>query len=73
MYSEENQKEKIPFFPHYTIELLYKDYLKVVWFESGFSQSRYNFQNKNTGSNACTLIAVLMAIQCYVNSLSVSK
>lgn len=71
MYSEEIRKEVLPFFPHYNVELLYKDYLKVIWFESAFSQSRYNFENKNTGSNACTLIAVLMAIQCNINKLAV--
>lgn len=73
MYSEGNIKEILPFFPHYTVELLFNDHLKIIWFESGFSQSRYNFENKNTGSNACTLIAVLMAIQCNVNNLGVSQ
>lgn len=73
MFSGENSKDVLPFFPHYKIELLYKEYLKIIWFEPAFSQSRYNFQNKNVGSNACTLIAILMAIQCHLNKLSVSR
>lgn len=74
MYSGEHSGSKedaLPFLPHYKVESLYKDYLKIIWFEAGFSQSRYNFQNKNMGSNACTLIAILMATQCQSNKLTV--
>lgn len=68
---EENNDPDLPFFPKHDSEVLYKDYLRVTWFESDFSQSRYNYNNKNNGSNACTLIAILVATQCYMDQIMV--
>ncbi|XP_023014082.1 uncharacterized protein [Leptinotarsa decemlineata] len=55
---------ELPFFPKYETECLYEDKLCVTWFEPNFSQSHYNIQNVNKGSNACTLIAILIAAKC---------
>lgn len=54
----------LPFFPKYEIEYVYEDKIRITWFESHFSQSHYNVHNTSKGSNACTLIAVLMASKC---------
>ncbi|GJQ87050.1 hypothetical protein Trydic_g6809 [Trypoxylus dichotomus] len=59
----------LPFFPKYEYEYLFESNLRVTWFESDFSQSRFNFEKTNTGSNACTLIAVLLAARCYINKI----
>ncbi|KAL3282886.1 hypothetical protein HHI36_006044 [Cryptolaemus montrouzieri] len=56
--------DDIPFFPKYETDFLYDDKLKVTWFEPKFSQSFYNFQNSPNGSNACTLICILLAAKC---------
>ncbi|XP_018571340.1 uncharacterized protein LOC108911014 [Anoplophora glabripennis] len=54
----------LPFFPKYDIEYVFDEKIRVTWFESHFSQSHYNVHNTSKGSNACTLIAVLMASKC---------
>lgn len=54
----------LPFFPKYEIEYVHEDKIRITWFESHFSQSHYNVHNTTKGSNACTLIAVLMASKC---------
>lgn len=54
----------LPFFPKYDVEYVYDEKIRVTWFESHFSQSHYNVHNTSKGSNACTLIAVLMASKC---------
>ncbi|KAI4464644.1 hypothetical protein MML48_3g00005270 [Holotrichia oblita] len=59
----------LPFFPKYEYEYLFESNLRVTWFERDFSQSRFNFEKTNTGSNACTLIAVLLAAKCYTNKI----
>ncbi|KAJ8954380.1 hypothetical protein NQ318_011053 [Aromia moschata] len=56
---------ELPFFPKYETEYLYEEKIRVTWFESHFSQSHYNVHNTSKGSNACTLIAVLMAAKCH--------
>ncbi|XP_044751747.1 uncharacterized protein LOC123311741 [Coccinella septempunctata] len=56
--------EGLPFFPKYETDFLYDDKLKVTWFESKFSQSFYNYQNSANGSNACTLICIILAARC---------
>lgn len=61
----------LPFFPKYEYEYLFESHLRVTWFERDFSQSRFNFEKTNTGSNACTLIAVLLAAKCYTNKIQV--
>ncbi|CAH1133420.1 unnamed protein product [Ceutorhynchus assimilis] len=57
---------EMPFFPHYETELLGNGdaNFRITWFESKFSQSHYNIYNKTIGSNACTLIAILLASKC---------
>lgn len=61
----------IPFFPKYETHQLYKEHLRVTWFESNFSQSKYSFEDKKNGSNACTLIAILAAVECCDNHIVV--
>lgn len=61
----------LPFFPKYEYEYLFENQLRVTWFEMDFSQSRFNFEKTNTGSNACTLIAVLLAAKCFANKIQV--
>ncbi|XP_017772698.1 PREDICTED: uncharacterized protein LOC108559843 [Nicrophorus vespilloides] len=60
----EESTEVLPFFPRYDSETICQDKLRVTWFEIDFSQSRYNFENKVCGSNACTLIVLLVAAIC---------
>ncbi|CAG9858299.1 unnamed protein product [Phyllotreta striolata] len=62
---------ELPFFPKYEVEHIYDNSLCVVWFESNFSQAYYNVHKTNRGSNACTLIAVLMAAKCHKHNLIV--
>lgn len=69
---EDNIDPNLPFFPKHDSELLYKDFLRVTWFEPEFSQSRYNYNNESSGSNACTLIAILVATQCYMDQIMVN-
>ncbi|KAF7284177.1 uncharacterized protein LOC143202138 [Rhynchophorus ferrugineus] len=52
---------ELPFFPQYEIDRIFDDNITVMWFEPKFSQSHYNVHNKTNGSNACTLIVVLIA------------
>ncbi|KAJ8920779.1 hypothetical protein NQ315_004920 [Exocentrus adspersus] len=54
----------LPFFPKYDLEYLCENKIRITWFESKFSQSHYNIHNTSKASNACTLIAVLMASKC---------
>lgn len=70
MVSDNNNE--LPFFPQYETELLHEGKLRVSWFEANFSQSHYNVQNATKGSNACTLIAVLMAAKCHQYKIQVS-
>ncbi|XP_056639726.1 uncharacterized protein LOC130447090 [Diorhabda sublineata] len=56
--------KELPFFPKYQIEQYYNKNLWIIWFEAKFSQSHYNIQNTNRGSNACTLIVILFAGKC---------
>ncbi|XP_049775541.1 uncharacterized protein LOC126235860 isoform X3 [Schistocerca nitens] len=42
----------------------------IWWFPRDFSQSRIG--DKCTGSNACTLIALLVAHQCYKDNINIS-
>ncbi|XP_022901831.1 uncharacterized protein [Onthophagus taurus] len=62
------QKE-LPFFPKYRHEYLFENELKITWFESNFSQSRYNFEHINIASNACTIIVILLAAKCFENKI----
>ncbi|CAH1114299.1 unnamed protein product [Psylliodes chrysocephalus] len=62
---------ELPFFPKYEVEYFYDNSLCIVWFESNFSQAYYNVHKTNRGSNACTLIAVLMAAKCHKFNLLV--
>lgn len=71
MVSDNNSE--LPFFPQYETELHYEGKLRVTWFEANFSQSHYNVQNATKGSNACTLIAVLMAAKCHQYKVKVSR
>ncbi|KAG5893213.1 hypothetical protein JTB14_025617 [Gonioctena quinquepunctata] len=63
----------LPFFPKYETEHVYGDKLCVTWFEANFSQSHYNVQNKSKGSNACTLIAILIAAKCDQLKLTINN
>lgn len=64
---------ELPFFPQYETEHLCDDKLRVTWFEPNFSQSHYNVHNTTIGSNACTLIAVIMAAKCHNYNILVSR
>lgn len=61
----------VPFKPKGVTEYVCKDNLRVTWFEPDFSQSRYNFEFKNSGSNACTLIAILVASKVHYGKIKV--
>lgn len=69
-----NTDEYLPFFPSYKTILYHKDNLMAVWFEKLFSQSYYNYNNDKTpnGSNACTIIAILVAAKVHVNRIKVN-
>ncbi|XP_067014160.1 uncharacterized protein [Anabrus simplex] len=43
--------------------------VSIWWFPRDFSQSRYG--DRNTGSNACTLIALLVAQRCNQNNIKI--
>lgn len=60
------------FFPKCDAEFFYKGNVKISWFESSFSQSQYNGTFGN-GSNACTIIAVLVAAKCHKEQIEVHK
>lgn len=65
---------ELPFFPkHETIHLQNHPEIRVTFFEPKFSQSHYNYQNVSISSNACTLIAVLMASYCRHERIIVSN
>ncbi|ENN77360.1 uncharacterized protein LOC109537487 [Dendroctonus ponderosae] len=56
---------ELPFFPQFETEHVGGGAIRVTWFEPKFSQSHYNVHNRTSGSNACTLIAILMASKCH--------
>ncbi|CAH0556929.1 unnamed protein product [Brassicogethes aeneus] len=62
----------LPFFPKFETEMKIEDKILIIWFEPHFSQSHYNIKNCTSGSNACTLIAVLMASKCHHNKIQVN-
>jgi hypothetical protein len=65
---------ELPFFPkHETIHLQNHPEIRVTFFEPKFSQSHYNYQNVSISSNACTLIAVLMASYCRHERIIINK
>lgn len=68
---KQEEYEELPFFPKYETQYIFKENLRVTWFETDFSQSKYNFENRKTGSNACTLIAILTASKCSFNLIEV--
>lgn len=63
--------EELPFFPSYETQLYSDDNLRVIWFESAFSQSHYNSGRTTNGSNACTIIAILVAARVHFNAIRV--
>lgn len=63
--------EDLPFFPSYESIFYNDDNLEVVWFETHFSQSRYNSSRTVNGSNACTIIAILVAAKVHFNKIKV--
>ncbi|CAH1183291.1 unnamed protein product [Phaedon cochleariae] len=63
----------LPFFPKYETDRLFDDKLSVTWFETNFSQSHYNVHNISRGSNACTLIAILVAAKCNKYKILINK
>lgn len=65
--------EELPFFPSYESLLINDDNLRVVWFEPAFSQSHYNTGKTTNGSNACTIIAILVAAKVHFNGTRVKK
>lgn len=65
--------EELPFFPSYESLLINDDNLRVVWFEPAFSQSHYNTGRTTNGSNACTIIAILVAAKVHFNGTRVKK
>ncbi|XP_066141145.1 uncharacterized protein [Euwallacea fornicatus] len=56
---------ELPFFPEYETQHIGEGIIRITWFESKFCQSHYNIHNRTNGSNACTLIAILMASKCH--------
>ncbi|EFA03775.1 hypothetical protein TcasGA2_TC013886 [Tribolium castaneum] len=65
---------ELPFFPKYeTINLQSHPEIRVTHFEPKFSQSHYNYQNVSVSSNACTLIAILMASYCRHERIIINK
>lgn len=64
-------ERNLPFYPSYEPKM-YGNII-IWWFHRDFSQSRYNYKNVPSGSNACTIITVLMAAQCHYNNISVSN
>lgn len=65
--------EDLPFFPSYESMLYNDDNLRVVWFEPTFSQSHYNAGKTTNGSNACTIIAILVAAKVHLNRIKVQS
>ncbi|CAH1993985.1 unnamed protein product [Acanthoscelides obtectus] len=63
---------ELPFIPEYGTEYPYDKNFRVTWFEANFSQAHYKVHNASRGSNACTLIAVLMAAKCNKSKLMVN-
>ncbi|KAB0797338.1 hypothetical protein PPYR_08332 [Photinus pyralis] len=62
---------KIPFFPKYETKLIYQENLSITWFEIGFSQSKYSYEECQNGSHACTLIAVITAAKCHFGEVKI--
>ena len=67
----ETKNVHLEFFPKNEFELLFDDKLRVTWFEPSFSQSRYGNKSEGCGSNACTLIVVLLATKCHLDNIQV--
>lgn len=65
--------EELLFLPSYESLLSNNDSLRVVWFESAFSQSHYNSGRNINGSNACTIIAILVAAKVHFNRTRVKN
>lgn len=63
--------EDLPFFPMYQSILHNDENLRVVWFEPSFSQSHYNSGRTKNGSNACTIIAILVAAKVRLDRIKV--
>lgn len=59
----------IPFYPTYETEV--QGHVTIWWFVKDFSQSSFNFKNVSTGSNACTIITVLLAARCHYEDIKV--
>ena len=55
--------------PQTEIQTERSGHVGVWWFPRDFSQSRYG--ERNTGSNACTLIAILVAQKCYEKEIKI--
>lgn len=70
MSSDTINEQNLPFFPSYDAKI--NGHIVIWWFNRDFSQSRYNYKNAPSGSNACTIITALMAAQCFHNQLNVS-
>lgn len=71
MSSSDCNVKELPFYPKYESECLYKDNLKIIWFQPEFSQSHYNYCDKSNGSNACTIICTLVATKCHMGKVEV--
>lgn len=69
----DSENVNLPFFPKYETELSCSDKVRITWFETNFSQLHYNVQNKINRSNACTLIAVMMANKYYKSKVKVKE
>lgn len=66
-----SEDDELPFFPSYESTLYNNDKIRVVWFEPPFSQSHYNSSRSTNGSNACTIIAILVAAKVHFNRIKV--
>lgn len=62
---------ELPFFPQYKTEV--RGHVIIWWFQKEFSQSHFNFRKEAIGSNACTLITVLMAAHIHYNDIKVKQ
>lgn len=57
-------------FPKFESEYNFEQRILIVWFERQFSQTFYTPRNC---SNACTLIAILMAAKCHHTKLKINQ
>ncbi|KAL1490346.1 hypothetical protein ABEB36_013060 [Hypothenemus hampei] len=68
-----SQNIELPFLPQYKTEQIGDGpTIKVTWFEPRFSQSHYKIHNRSNGSNACTLIVIIMAYKCHTYNVIVN-